>query len=36
MGHTNGERFLPGMPGTGGDRIAVNTDDDDEGHKINL
>jgi hypothetical protein len=36
MGHTKGERFLPGMPGTGGDRIAVNSDDDVEGHKINL
>jgi hypothetical protein len=23
MGHTKGERLSPGMPGTGGDRIAV-------------
>jgi hypothetical protein len=34
MGHTKGERLSPGMPGTGGDRIAVDTTDDDtEGHR---
>jgi hypothetical protein len=23
VGHTKGERFLPGMPGTGGDEISL-------------
>jgi hypothetical protein len=37
LGHTKGERFLPGMPGTGGDvkvKIAVDVEDDVEGHRL--
>jgi hypothetical protein len=26
MGHTKGERLNPGMPGTGGDEIAVDVE----------
>jgi hypothetical protein len=29
MGHTKGERFGPGMPGTGGDQIAVEVEPED-------
>ena len=38
LGHTKGERFLPGMPGTGGDvahRTTGEIDGDDvEGHSF--
>ena len=35
LGHTKGERLSPGMPGTGGDRIAMRADEDDvEGHSF--
>jgi hypothetical protein len=30
MGHTKGERLAPGMPGTGGDQIAVDIDAEDD------
>ena len=35
LGHTKGERFLPGLPGTGGDQLRQVTPDDGddvEGH----
>jgi hypothetical protein len=31
MGHTKGERLSPGMPGTGGDQIAVEVEVGPEG-----
>ena len=38
LGHTKGERFLPGMPGTGGDVVhrttGENDADDVEGHSF--